>query len=67
MLFAQFRGQVNAPVIFLGLGSAFGLSIVEVVYVAKRVISPIYLGDAFVELVLVAWWVLSMLSIGPSF
>jgi hypothetical protein len=28
--------------------------------VSKRVISPIYLGDAIVELILIAWWILEI-------
>jgi hypothetical protein len=32
--------------------------LVEFVYVARRVISPIYLGDAALELLWIAWWVL---------
>jgi hypothetical protein len=28
--------------------------------VAKRVISPIYLADAIIELILIGWWILSM-------
>lgn len=56
-------GQVaNPPVIFLAISAAASLAIIEFVYVAKRVISPVYLGDAFVELVLIAWWVVSILS-----
>lgn len=62
LVIAQVDAQVNSPVIFLAIGSALSLTIVEVIYVAKRVISPIYLGDAFVELVLIGWWVWSLLS-----
>jgi energy-converting hydrogenase Eha subunit E len=55
LVFAQLNAQANSPVIFLAIGSALSLAIVEIVYVAKRVISPVYLGDAFVELVLIGW------------
>lgn len=60
LIVAQVNGQINTPIMILALGSALGLVIVEFIYVAKRVISPVYLGDAFVELILMAWWILSI-------
>lgn len=60
LVFAQWNAQVNAPVIFLAISAAVSLAIVEFVYVARRVISPVYLGDAFVELLLIAWWLVSI-------
>lgn len=62
LVFAQLNAQINPPVIFLAIGSALSLTVVEVFYVAKRVISPIYLGDALIELILIGWWLLSILS-----
>ena len=56
LLYAQRTAGVNTPIVLLATGSALGLALVEIVYVTKRVISPIYLADAFVELVLIAWW-----------
>ena len=50
----------NTSIILLAIGSALGLALVESIYVAKLVISPMYLGDAFVELVWIAGWVLSI-------
>lgn len=61
LIVAQISGQFNTPVIVLAIGSALGLAIVEFIYVAKRVISPIYLGDALAELILIAWWGISLL------
>lgn len=60
LVLAQVNAEINTPVIVLAIGSALSLALVEVVYVAKRVISPIYLLDAFVELILIVWWVLSI-------
>lgn len=48
------------PITVLAMGSAISLAVIEFVYVAKRVISPIYLGDAIVELILIAWWLLDI-------
>lgn len=62
LLYAGWTGQVNPPVIFLAIGAALSLIVVEIVYVAKRVISPIYLGDALVEVVLIGWWAIRLLT-----
>jgi hypothetical protein len=59
LIFAQVNAEINSSIIFLAIGSALSLAIVEFVYVAKRVISAIYLADAIIELVLIAWWVLA--------
>jgi hypothetical protein len=58
LIFAQVNGEVNTSIILLAIGSALSLAIIEFIYVAKRVISPIYLGDAVIELILIAWWLL---------
>lgn len=60
LLYAQLTGTINPPVILLAIGAALSLGLVEFIYVAKRVISPIYLADAFVELILIGWWILSI-------
>jgi hypothetical protein len=60
LLYAQMTATVNSPVILLAIGAALGLALVESIYVAKRVISPIYLADTFVELILIGWWILSI-------
>lgn len=62
LLFAQWTGQVNPPVIFLATGAALSLALVEFVYVAKRVISPVYLVDAAAEMILIGWWAWNLLS-----
>ena len=41
-------------------GKWLGLAIVDFMYVARRVISPIYLADTVVELGFLAWWVISI-------
>jgi hypothetical protein len=60
LIYAQTNAEINSSLIVLAIGSALSLAIVEFVYVAKRVISPIYLGDAIVELILIGWWILSI-------
>ena len=43
----------------LGVGSAVGLTAIDVIYVAKGRIAPIYLLDAVAELGLIAWWIVA--------
>jgi hypothetical protein len=59
LIVAQVNAEINTSIILLAIGSALGLALVEFVYVAKRVISPIYLGDAVLELIPTGWWVIS--------
>ena len=60
LVIAQVKAEINTSLIVLAIGSALGLAVIEFIYVAKRVIPPIYLGDAFAELILVGWWVISI-------
>ena len=57
-------GHPAPEAMILAVGSALGLTAIDVWYVARRVIPPIYLLDAAVELVLVALWVFLVLSRG---
>jgi hypothetical protein len=56
------RQRVTPEISLLGIGTAMSLAGVDVVYVRRRVISPIYLGDALVELVLAAFWLAGLTS-----
>ena len=49
---------------FLAIGGADSLALVGIIYVLKKGISPIYLGDAFVEIVLITD--VTPISIGSS-
>jgi hypothetical protein len=60
LIVAQVNAEINTSIILIAIGSGLGLAFVEFTYVAKRVISPIYLGDAFLELILIGWWVISV-------
>ncbi|TXI88843.1 MAG: hypothetical protein E6Q40_03180, partial [Cupriavidus sp.] len=44
--------RTDSPIILLAAGSCIALATVDIVYVAKKVISPIYLGDAVIEIAL---------------
>jgi hypothetical protein len=61
LIYAQATATVNPPVVALAIGAAASLALIEIVYVIKRVISPIYLGDAAAELILIAWWAIALL------
>ena len=59
---AGIRKKRNLEVFLLGLGSAASLASIEISHVYLKVISPIYLLDAFIEVVLVVCWIS-----GPAF
>jgi hypothetical protein len=56
LLAAGYRGQPVPEVGLLAVGSALGLAAIDVVYVARRVIPPVYLADAAAEVALIAAW-----------
>jgi hypothetical protein len=53
---AGLRRRVHPDVAWLASLSAAGLATIDVVYVARRRISPVYLLDALPEVALAAWW-----------
>lgn len=56
LLFAGRRRSVGPEVRLLGVGSAAAFTAVDLVYTAKRRISPVYLLDAAAESALIAGW-----------
>jgi hypothetical protein len=50
------RGRVTPELAAVGAGSAASLAAIDVVYVARRRISPIYLLDAAAQLAIIAGW-----------
>ena len=59
LIIAQLYNQVNGAITFIAIGSALSLAVIEFVYVSRKIIPPIYLGDAIIELLLIGWWILS--------
>jgi hypothetical protein len=53
---AAYRRRLSAEVVFLALGCACVLAAVDVVFVVQRVIPPVYLLDAVVEVGLLSLW-----------
>ena len=56
LLVAALYKDVHTSTIIAGMGAAFALLMIDVIYVAKKVIRPIYLGDAVIELALIVIW-----------
>jgi hypothetical protein len=57
LLASWYRGGPPAPeVVLLAVAAALGLTAIDVWYVARRVIAPIYLLDAAAEIALVGLW-----------
>lgn len=56
LIAAALRKFVSLPLILIGAGAALGFVFVDVIYVTKNVISPIYLLDAAVEIILLVLW-----------
>ena len=56
---AAYRRNITPEITLLGVVSAAGLAAIDVVYVAKKRISPIYLLDALAEVVLIGLWALA--------
>jgi hypothetical protein len=45
------------PVIVQAIAAAAGLAAIDIIYVANGTIRPIYLADAFVELIFIGAWI----------
>jgi hypothetical protein len=56
LLFAGARRRVGPEVRLLGAGTAAAFTAVDVIYTAKRRISPVYLLDAVAETAILAGW-----------
>lgn len=57
LLLAWRRGGVPLEVVVLAVGSALSLAAIDVIYVSKGTIRPVYLLDAVVEVALALAWV----------
>lgn len=62
ILAAAWRRRVSFDIALLGVASAAALTIIDVVYVARGTIRPIYLADAAVELLIIAAWMWVLLK-----
>jgi hypothetical protein len=55
---AAARQAFTPEILALAIGSAAGLMLIDVIYVAKGVIARIYLADAVAQVVLIAGWLI---------
>ncbi len=60
LLVAAWRRQNSPEAAVLAIASALALTGIDVIYVARRVIAPIYLADAVAEVVLLAAWIVAL-------
>jgi hypothetical protein len=65
ILTAAWRRRASFDVALLAISSASALTIIDVVYVARGTIRPIYLADAAVEFVIIALWAWVLVK-GPA-
>lgn len=56
LLTAALRSAVTTELALLATASAAALTAVDVIYVTKKVIAPVYLLDAAAEVALIVWW-----------
>jgi hypothetical protein len=59
LLWAAARGRTTPETAVLALGSAVALGLIDVSFVARGVISWVYLLDAAAQAALIGWWVLA--------
>ena len=56
LLTGAWRRAPSAALIVLAISAAVGLTSIDVIYVARGALLPIYLGDALVEVALICGW-----------
>jgi hypothetical protein len=56
LLVAAYQKRISFPISIIAIGASLGLILIDVIYVWALVISPVYLLDAVIELVLLFGW-----------
>ena len=62
LLVAACRRTQAIEIGVLGLGAALGLTAIDIIYVVRQVILPIYLLDAILELPIILSWLLILFA-----
>jgi hypothetical protein len=62
LLLSARKPEPPVEVAFLAVGAAFGLTCLDVIYVAARLSSPVRLVDAAAQTALLLWWAYLALS-----
>jgi peptidoglycan/LPS O-acetylase OafA/YrhL len=60
MLYSAWKKRCPVEVVIVALGMAIGLTMIDVIFVSRGVIAPIYLADAAAEVVLIAAWLIGL-------
>ena len=60
LLSAAWRRSGSVEVAVLAIAAAIGLAAIDVIYVSRQVIEPIYLADAGAEVVLIVGWLVGL-------
>jgi hypothetical protein len=60
LILASVRAQFDPALVFIAMASAAALLAIELAYVPRRVISPIYLVDAAIETVFLGGWAIAL-------
>jgi hypothetical protein len=60
LLVSAYRRSVSAEIATLAIAASLGLTAIDVIYVARQVIWPIYLLDAVIEVILISAWLVAL-------
>jgi hypothetical protein len=63
LLMAAWRRAASLEIAVLAIGSAMGLTAIDVIYVTRHVIDPIYLVDAAIEVPLIIGWLVAAIQL----
>lgn len=66
LVMAGLRAQITPEVLLIAVGSAASLASIDIVYVAKGVILPVYLLDAVIELGFTVGWLLALVILAEG-
>jgi energy-converting hydrogenase Eha subunit E len=58
LISAGIRNNISVEIFFIAVGSAAVLTMIDIYYVSRKVISKIYLLDAAVEIFLIGCWLI---------
>jgi hypothetical protein len=62
LLTSAWRRHLSWEIAVLAIGCAVGLTAIDIVYVLRRVLPPIYLADAAAESVLIVVWLAALVQ-----
>jgi hypothetical protein len=61
LLTAAYRRSASPEAVVQAIGAAIGLTAIDIIYVSREVIAPIYLLDAGIEIALIAAWLVVLM------